>query len=166
MPSALAFLIVLSALLAVGARGLWRRLPTLHASLIRPAAIGVGAMLGVAAGLPIAIALNPFVGLQAGSFHNLMLLAMCLGFLGFVVGAQAGLLLGGMVLSPDSRTPQGGLDPMTDSGPESNVPAATATTGSPETPRGSDNRAAPVSFGAFLAQAERSHEAQQPGGDG
>ena len=65
--------------------------------------IVAGACGGVAVGLVAATLLNPWVGLQAGTFFNLAILAFCLGFLGLCTGSLAGLLYAGMTLSSTTR---------------------------------------------------------------
>jgi len=65
--------------------------------------IVAGGLMGVAVSLPLAAVLNPLVGLQRGTFHNLAILAMCLAFLGFCIGSLGGLVYAGMILSDAPR---------------------------------------------------------------
>lgn len=163
----LASLMAACTLLVLAFHGLRKTLPKLHDRLVRPVTILMGGLLGVAGGIPVALALNPFVGLQAGTYYNLMILAMCLGFLGFIVGSLIGLVYGGMVLTSESRIMQSGAVPPATTGSR---PASTASAARPDLPAkprsGEEGDAAPSTFGALLAQAERPQDFKHPGGDG
>jgi hypothetical protein len=90
--------------LLYGARALFFRLEVEPPRWIRPYGIFAGSCAGTGAGLLVATLLAPFLGLQPGTFHNLAILAICLGFLGLCTGSLAGLLYAGMTLSEQSRT--------------------------------------------------------------
>lgn len=162
-----ASLLVISVLLVLAVRGLQKTLPKVHNRLVRVVTITQGAMAGLALALPTAAVLNLFVGLQRGTFYNLMILAMCLGFLGVITGALCGLLYGGMVLTSEPRINDEGVVPSAPTGPGTTRSPIAAPPESPEKPRsGQEGDAVPSTFGAFLAQAERPQDFKHPGGDG
>ena len=104
-----AWLLVVASVLGIASTYAARLLQRVGARWQRPMGILAGSLAGVALALPLAAVLNPFVGMQKGSFFNLMALALGLGFLGFIVGSLAGLAAAGMILSPASRIKQDGL---------------------------------------------------------
>lgn len=163
----LASLLAISAVLALAVGGLQKALTSVPDRLVRLATITMGGLTGLALALPTAALLNVFVGLQRGTFYNLMILAMCLGFLGFIVGALCGLLYGGMVLTSESRTIGRRVVPPAATGPGTARSPITAPPDSPEKPRsGQEGDAVPSTFSALLAQAERPQDFKHPGGDG
>jgi hypothetical protein len=95
--------IAASLLLAGAARSLWRLMWTVDVRLRRLLGMLFGACFGLSCSLPVAVALNPLVGLDRSSPHNVVILAICLGFLGVIVGSLGGLACGGMILSPQPR---------------------------------------------------------------
>lgn len=95
---------VCAAGLLFGARALFYRLEVDPPRWIRPYGILAGSSAGVGAGLLISTLLNPWFGLQPGTFYNLAILAICFAFLGLCTGSLGGLLYAGMTLSEQSRT--------------------------------------------------------------
>jgi len=83
--------------------GLWSLFRRASERWLRPLGIALGGMLGVTASIPLAILLNPLVGLQRGTFHNLGIITLCLAFLGFCMGSLGGLVYAGMIQSPSPR---------------------------------------------------------------
>jgi len=100
-------LLGVAAVLALLASRTWSVLKHVNVPWKRPLGIVFGGILGVAVSLPLAALMNPLVGLQRGTFHNLAILGICLGLLGFVVGSLGGLVYAGMILSDRGRRETG-----------------------------------------------------------
>jgi hypothetical protein len=159
MDSVALLLLTLTAAFAFVTVKIGRRLATVDNRWKRPLAIVMGASAGLAVALPLGLALNPFLGLQAGTYFNLMILVFCFGFLGLIAGSLGGLLYGGMILTTTSRTTDAGLSagPAPHSGP-----ARPLAVEASDKPRGD---APGASFGAVLAEAERPARAGNPRDD-
>lgn len=173
-------LLAVSVALASCAVAMSRVLPAAQDRWKRPLAILMGAMLGIALSQPVAVVLNPLVGLQVGTYHNLMILSICLGFLGFIVGSLIGLLHGGMILGATSPLRAQGTLPTTSrtthADPACHGPSNAGSDGvvSTEKPRGADElevsrawdaSAGPSSFQRHLAQVQGEDITQNPGGE-
>ena len=157
-------MVVTTLSLAGGAAWLGRRLNRLSDRLVRPAAICAGGMLGVSMALPAAMALNPFVGLQAGTFHNLMILALCFGFLGFVVGSLSGLAVGGMIHATPSRI-HGKTEASVIDDEHRRATPRSGLANASEKPRTVADAPPSAPFGAILAQCQQSHDSKTSGGE-
>jgi hypothetical protein len=96
-------LLAAAALLGLLASKMWAMMRRAEGPWKRPLGIMMGGVIGVAVSIPLAAVLNPLVGLNPGHFHNLLIITICLAFLGFVVGSLAGLVYAGMIPSAPSR---------------------------------------------------------------
>lgn len=105
-----AWLLAAAALLGYAAFRMGRLLQRVSTKWQRPVAILTGGMGGVALCIPVALVLDPFVGIQKGTYFNQMALVLSLGFLGVVVGSLGGLAFVGMIHPPEPRIKQDSFD--------------------------------------------------------